>query len=411
MERDNTVAVIGQGYVGFPLSMAAINAGWKVIGIDSFLNRVLDINKGVSHIDSVSEDKLASALASEKYLVTSDYKMVAKAKVVIICVPTPLDIDLNPDLSHLMSAINGISPHIRNKTLIVNESTSYPGTLRNVIARTIRENLWNREKDLYFAVAPERVNPGDKVWNQENTPRIIAGIDEGSHKLAVEFYKTITKNLVESDFPEEAEAAKLLENTFRLVNISFINEFANVCRKSKLNVDSVIKLASTKPYGFMPFQPSIGAGGHCIPIDPIYYSWWAKNLGEETEVTDAAAKLNREFPIRVADAIFDLLPQSNQKPKIMVVGISYKKGVADFRESPAITLIEELEKRRATVIWHDPMISEWDGSKSSDIDSLCDFIVLTVHQPDLDIDSLIGRGVPILNCTNTYIPGKNIHKF
>lgn len=411
MDQSNTVAVIGQGYVGLPLSMAAMNAEWNVIGIDSSANRVLDLSKGKSHIDSVSADKLSSALSSKKYLVTSDYKMVAKANIVIICVPTPLDDELNPDLSYLINAINAISPYISNKTLIVNESTSYPGTLRNIIARSIRENIWNREKELYFAVAPERVNPGDKLWNQENTPRIISGIDEVSHKLAVDFYSKITKTIVESDLPEEAEAAKLLENTFRLVNISFINEFANVCRKSKLNIESVIKLASTKPYGFMPFQPSIGAGGHCIPVDPIYYSWWAKKLGEETQITDVAAKSNREFPIKVVDAIFDLLPQTNQKPTIMVVGISYKKGVADFRESPAITLIKELEKRCATVIWHDPIISEWDGSKSSNIDSLCDFIVLTMYQPDLDIDSLIGQGVPILNCTNTYIPGNNIHKF
>lgn len=411
MEPNKTVAIIGQGYVGLPLAMAAVNAEWNVIGIDSSDNRVLNLSQGESHIDSISGNELVAAQSSKKYQVTSDFRMVALARIVIICVPTPLDSDLNPDLSYVRNAINGITPNLMSETLIVNESTSYPGTLRNIIAKSIKENHDSREKNLYFAVAPERVNPGDKVWNQENTPRIISGIDAASHKLALDFYRTITKVLVESDFPEEAEAAKLLENTFRLVNISFINEFANVCRKGNLNIDSVIKLASTKPYGFMPFQPSIGAGGHCIPVDPIYYSWWAKNIGKKTEITDTAAKFNREFPVIVADAIFEILPAINQKPRIMVVGIAYKKGVADFRESPVLTLIKELESRRATVIWHDPIISDWEGSRSSSIDSACDLIVLAVHQPNLDIDNLISHGVPILNCTNSLLSGENIYKF
>jgi len=248
--------------------MAAVDAGWKVIGVDNFDSKVAQINGGSSPVEDISDAQLKVAISKGVYKATTDYSEVSKASVITICVPTPLDEKREPDLTLLHSAATGIAPYVSNETLVVSESTSYPGTLRDIIIPVINSLKPKEATTLYFTSAPERVNPGDPIWNQKNTPRLVGSIDKESQQRALAFYESICDAVVSVSTPEVAEAAKLLENTFRLVNIALINEFTQLCSASGINVHEVIDAASSKPYGFMPFRPGVGVGGHCIPVDP-----------------------------------------------------------------------------------------------------------------------------------------------
>ena len=270
------LAIIGQGYVGLPLAMASVDAGWTVIGIDNFEAKVSQINSGRSPVEDISDIQLKVALASGAYIASTDFTAVAEASVIAICVPTPLDEKREPDLSLLQSAATAVAPFVSNETLVVSESTSYPGTLRNIIIPIFDSLKPKNSINLYFASAPERVNPGDLVWNQKNTPRLVGAINTESKIKALTFYESICNTTLSVSTPEVAEAAKLLENTFRLANIALINEFAKLCSANSINVNEVIDAASTKPYGFMAFRPGVGVGGHCIPVDPLYLTWWAR---------------------------------------------------------------------------------------------------------------------------------------
>ena len=272
-QQSKVLAIIGQGYVGLPLAMAAVDAGWTVIGVDNFEAKVNQINGGTSPVEDVSGNQLQTAISNGLYRATTDFSEVTKASVVTICVPTPLNDKREPDLSLLKSAATGIGPYVSEKTLVVSESTSYPGTLRDIIIPIVNELKPVDTENVYFACAPERVNPGDAIWNQKNTPRLVGGIDQESQIRALAFYNSICDAVVTVSNPEVAEAAKLLENTFRLVNIALINEFTQICSASGINVHEVINAAASKPYGFMQFTPGVGVGGHCIPVDPLYLTW------------------------------------------------------------------------------------------------------------------------------------------
>ncbi|MEI6597821.1 MAG: nucleotide sugar dehydrogenase, partial [bacterium] len=280
-QKPQILAIIGQGYVGLPLAMAAVDAGWSVIGVDNFEAKVAQINGGSSPVEDISDVQLQAAISNGAYRATTDFTSVAKASVVTICVPTPLDDKRNPDITMLRNAATGIAPYVSNGTLVVSESTSYPGTLRDVIIPIVNSLKPATTLNLYFASAPERVNPGDPVWNQKNTPRLVGAIDPESQSRALAFYQSICDAAVSVSTPEVAEAAKLLENTFRLVNIALVNEFNQICSAAGINVHEVIDAASTKPYGFMPFRPGVGVGGHCIPVDPLYLTWWARQNGSK----------------------------------------------------------------------------------------------------------------------------------
>ena len=266
-QKSKILAIIGQGYVGLPLAMAAVDAGWIVIGVDNFAAKVDQINGGTSPVEDVSGQQLQTAISNGLYKATTDFSEIINASVVTICVPTPLDAKRQPDLSLLRNATRGIAPYISEKTLVVSESTSYPGTLRDIIIPIVNELKPVGTENVYFASAPERVNPGDAIWNLKNTPRLVGGIDQESQIMALAFYKSICDAVVTVSNPEVAEAAKLLENTFRLVNIALINEFTQICSASGINVHEVINAAASKPYGFMSFTPGVGVGGHCIPVD------------------------------------------------------------------------------------------------------------------------------------------------
>jgi UDP-N-acetyl-D-glucosamine dehydrogenase len=395
------LAIIGQGYVGLPLALAAVDAGWTVVGIDNFEAKVAQINSGKSSVEDISDTQLQAALTSGAYRASTDFSAVAKASVIAICVPTPLDEKREPDLSLLQSAASAIAPFVSNETLVVSESTSYPGTLRDIIMPTVDSLKPKDSVKVYFASAPERVNPGDPVWNQKNTPRLVGAVDAESQVKALAFYESICDVSVSVSSPEVAEAAKLLENTFRLVNIALINEFTQLCTSTGINVHEVIDAASSKPYGFMPFRPGVGVGGHCIPVDPLYLTWWAGQNGGITKIVDSANLVNLEMPRYVAKRALAIVDSVTSNPRILILGVAYKPGVGDVRETPASELRDQLEAQGAYVAWHDPLVSEWEGSTSVGLDWECDVAILATMQPGMDIEQLVARGVRVLDCTNS----------
>jgi len=400
-EMRQTLAIVGQGYVGLPLAMAAVDAGWKVIGIDILEAKVAQISSGFSPVEDVSDARLQKAIAKGAYIATSDFSIVAQASVVTLCVPTPLNGERQPDLGILQSAAARVAPYVSNETLIVSESTSYPGTLRDVIIPIFNCLKPNGSVKLYFTSAPERVNPGDAVWNQKNTPRLVGSINMASQEKAIAFYKSICDNVISVSTPEVAEGAKLLENTFRLVNIALINEFTRLCFAAGINVHEVIDAASSKPYGFMPFRPGVGVGGHCIPVDPLYLTWWARQNGEKAEFVESADSINLAMPKYVAQRTMALVDPSINAPKVLILGVAYKPGVGDIRETPASELRKHLEAEGAEVAWHDPLVTLWEGSKPVDLEWECHVAVLTTYQPGMNIEQLTSRGIQILDCTNS----------
>ena len=381
--------------------MAAVDAGWSVIGVDNFEAKVAQINAGSSPVEDISDTQLQAAIAKGVYKATTDYSAVSQASVITICVPTPLDNKREPDLTLLHSAATGIAPFVSNETLVVSESTSYPGTLRDIIIPTINSLKPNNSVTVYFASAPERVNPGDPIWNQKNTPRLVGAIDKESQQRALAFYESICDAAVSVSTPEVAEAAKLLENTFRLVNIALINEFTQLCSASGINVYEVIDAASSKPYGFMPFRPGVGVGGHCIPVDPLYLTWWARQNGGKAVFIESADSINHAMPKYVAERALSMIDANIKNPKVLILGVAYKPGVGDVRETPVSDLRDYLKAQGAEVAWHDPLVPAWEASNPVDLEWHCDVAILATQQPGMNLGKLIARGIQILDCTNS----------
>lgn len=400
-QKNQVLAVIGQGYVGLPLAMAAIDSGWTVIGIDNFEAKVAQINSGSSPVEDISDTVLQAAIASGKYKAVTDFSLVSLASVITICVPTPLDERREPDLTLLRSAAKELAPFVSNRTLVVSESTSYPGTLRDVIIPIVESLKPKNSEEIFFASAPERVDPGNALWNQRNTPRLVGGINERSRANALAFYESICDAVVSVATPEIAEAAKLLENTFRLVNIALVNEFAQLCSANGLNVHEVVDAASSKPYGFMSFRPGVGVGGHCIPVDPLYLTWWARQSGGKATFVESADAINHKMPKYVARRAIEMVDSSITNPKVLILGVAYKPGVGDVRETPVSELRDHLKAQGAEVAWHDPMVATWEGSEPVDLDWECDVAILATMQPGMAVEILITRGVQILDCTNS----------
>jgi UDP-N-acetyl-D-glucosamine dehydrogenase len=401
LQQRQVLAIIGQGYVGLPLAMAAVDAGWTVVGVDNFAVKVDQINGGSSPVEDISDTQLQTALSKGSYKATTDFSLVAQASVITICVPTPLNDKREPDLTLLKSAAERIAPYISNKTLVVSESTSYPGTLREIIVPVVDSLKPVTTSEIYYASAPERVNPGDPIWNQKNTPRLVGGINRDSQSKALAFYDSICDRAVPVSTPEIAEAAKLLENTFRLVNIALVNEFAQLCAAGGINVQEVIDAASSKPYGYMPFRPGVGVGGHCIPVDPLYLTWWARQNRAKAAFVESADFINQEMPTYVAQRALSLVDSSVANPKVLILGVAYKPGVSDVRETPVSDLRKHLKKLGAVVAWHDPLVPIWEKSEPVDLGWECDVAILATNQPSIDIEQLISSGVQILDCTNS----------
>lgn len=404
--RNKTVAIVGQGYVGLPLAMAAVTAGWVVLGIDSNLEKVAKLNQGISPVEDVDEGELSRSISTNSYTATHDFAKVSDAAIVILCVPTPLDENRNPDTRLLENAAAAVGVNLSSHTLVVSESTSYPGTLTNLIIPTIEGLLAPGVSKIKYAVAPERVNPGDQLWNQSNTPRLIGAADQDARILAEEFYGSVCHEVIFVEKPEIAEAAKLLENTFRLVNIGLANEFARICRAGGIDVHQVISAASTKPYGFMPFYPGVGVGGHCIPVDPRYLSWWAQQNGEVAKIVEISDIVNLETPKRIA--AFALTIVEKKSPRILILGVAYKPGVADTRETPVRDLYQQLKITGAEVRWHDPLVQTWEGTTGTPLDWDCDLIVIATKQEMIDFNVVLTSSATILDCTNSFSGHKNV---
>ena len=388
------ISVIGQGYVGLPLALAICNAGYSTIGIDSSVFRISELQSSKSGIEDISDNEIATALASGKYKPTTDYSEIRNSNVILICLPTPLTKNNLPDLSAVESSAKELSNYLQKDSLVILESTVEPGTTRDFFVPILEKSSGLSRDNFNVAFSPERIDPLNKNWNIKNTPKIVAGLTEKAKILAVDFYSKFIDTVVSVDSIEVAETAKLLENSFRLVNISFINEISIFCEKLGLEINDVIKAASTKPYGFMPFYPSIGAGGHCIPVDPIYLSNSANRLGVKSRFIDLASQVNNEMPEHVVRRAEEKLFGLKGK-NILVVGVSYKSNVADVRETPVARLIEGLINKGANVSWHDDLVKEWNSEKSVTLSSDFDLAIIATPHDYLDLTKL--GNVPILN--------------
>jgi UDP-N-acetyl-D-glucosamine dehydrogenase len=390
-----TVAIIGQGYVGLPLALAATRAGHDVIGIDTNKKLVSMLNNGVSPIGDISNEQLCDALDTGRYQAKDDFNFIERSQIIVICVPTPIDSKYNPDFSMLEDAIHALAKNIKNNPLIIVESTVSPGTTRTLVKNILEKT----SQSFDLAYSPERIDPGNKKWNVENTPKLVAGIDENSTSRASEFYKSFINEVVVGPSIEVIEAAKLLENSFRLINIAFVSEFADFCSKMEIDVRDVIDAAATKPYGFMPFYPSVGIGGHCIPVDPSYLVAKAKEVGAQTRFIDLANNVNRNLPSYFAGVAKKVLGSLSQK-RILIIGVAYKPDVKDIRETPVLGLIEILRVSGANVSWHDDMVGEWLGETSVPITGNYDLVILANPHSSCDL-KLIGQ-TPILNTRGGY---------
>lgn len=342
------IAVIGLGYVGLPLALSASNSGYKVVGIDNNINKVNVLKAGGTSTEDIENFVALNSIAKGDLLISSDFSEITGSEVILICVPTPLNKYFKPDLSFVELAANSLAPYIQPGTLIILESTVEPSTTRKFL-RPILEHGSGLTSDQFFvAFSPERIDPSNHLWNIKNTPKLVAGLTDKACVLAMQFYGSFIDKLVQCQTLEIAETAKLLENSFRLVNISFINELSIFCQKLGIDVNEVIKAAATKPYGFMPFYPSIGVGGHCIPVDPLYLSNKAREIGAPTRFIDLADQINKEMPGYFVGRAEEKLAGLNNK-KILVVGVAYKPNVADIRETPVMALISGLKDKGAQV--------------------------------------------------------------
>ena len=372
------VSIVGQGYVGLTLAVGASSAGHQVIGVDIDSVLINNLKVGKTLIPGIDGNELISLIKDGNYFPTNDIKDIENSEIIVIAVPTPLSKDRTPDLTLLKDACLSISKYLKSSTLIINESTSFPGTLRNFI-----KPIFDSRKDivLKFAVAPERVDPANTVWNLKNTPRVIGGLTEDASISAYNFYRTFCDEVLVVSKPEVAEAAKLFENTFRQVNIALVNEFAQIASKLDFSTFETIKAAQTKPFGFMSFYPSIGVGGHCIPIDPTYLSYSAELVGINANFINLANKTNLEMVSFTVSKIESKVNRPLKNLKVQLAGIAYKTNVADIREAPALLLMEKLISYGAIVSWYDPLIEADIPGKQEKLQTDIDLgLIITPHE-------------------------------
>jgi len=390
------VAIIGQGYVGLSIAVGAAGAGHTVVGFDVNADLVANLNAGRSHIEGILDSQLSDFISGGLFAASTDASILDGSDVIVIAVPTPLDSDRNPDLSFVHAASDLIEKHVKSAALIVNESTSYPGTLRNEIATRITAVAH------LFASSPERVDPGNADWGTKNTPRLIGGLTPAAVAKAREFYASFCDVIIEVSSPEVAEAAKIFENTFRQVNIALVNEFAQISDALGISSREVIEAAATKPYGFMPFTPGPGVGGHCIPVDPSYLAHVANQVGVPATFIKRANEVNLAMPAYVVKRVVAGSGGAIAGKSVVVVGVSYKANVADTRETPAAAVIDLLRAQGAIVVWHDDLVGSWRGESSVALGEFDVAVVVTKHD-GVSVDAIKASGY-VFDCTGS-IPG------
>jgi len=415
--RDGHVVVVGIGYVGLPLVVEFARAGFRVTGYDKDPFKVGELAAGRSYIADVPSEDLRPAVAEGRLEASTDPKVLGTADAVIVCVPTPLNKTKDPDMRYIASATEEIAQHIHPGMVVVLESTTYPGTTREVVAPRLEAAGAKIGEDLFLAFSPERVDPGNKTWKTKNTPKVIGGTTEACTLIAKTLYEQAIDKIVPVTSTDAAEMVKLLENTFRAVNIGLVNEVAIMCQKLGIDAWEVIDAASTKPFGFMPFFPGPGLGGHCIPIDPLYLSWKLRTMKYQARFIELADSINSAMPDHVAVLVADALNERKKAvngSRILISGIAYKRDVADVRESPALEVMSALRKRGAEVSYHDRFITEIDEHGAEGQPELVgmktiaepvaydgyDAVVIVTDHTDVDYPRMAREGAVIVDTRN-----------
>jgi len=399
------VAIIGAGYVGMPLARVFADAGKVVLLVDVDREVVDGINRGASHIPDVTSDALKPLVDSGRVSATTDYDALKEVDAILIALPTPLSSQREPDLSIVKGAVAEIAPRLRKGQLVVLESTTYPGTTRECLQPILELSGLKAGEDFHLAFSPERVDPGRTDWTTKNTPKVVGGLTPACTERAAEFYRAAVDTVVPLSSPETAEMTKLLENIFRAVNIALVNELAQLCERMDLDVWEVIEAAETKPFGFMSFKPGPGLGGHCIPIDPFYLTWKAREYDFYTEFIDLAGKVNANMPYFCRSLISQALNHGAQKSlkgsRILVLGVAYKADIDDVRESPAEKIVGLLQKGGADVAYHDPHVAEFEGMRSVDYaPESYDCVVIVTAHTSIDYEDLVDRAQVVVDLRN-----------
>jgi len=412
------IGIIGQGYVGLPLAVEFAKVGFSVTGFDTDDKKVASINKGISYILDVPSKDVRELVALGKLKATSDTRLLNKMDAIIICVPTPLRKTKEPDISYILSASEAIAKNKRKGQLVILESTTYPGTTEEIILPKLDGDGSKVGKDFFLAFSPERVDPGNPEYKTRDITKIVGGVTPNCTELARLLYFQAIKEVIPVSSTRSAEMVKLLENTFRSVNIAMVNELALMCNKMNLNVWEIINAAKTKPFGFMPFYPGPGIGGHCIPLDPLYLSWKARQHGFEARFIELADEINSYMPHYVVSKITNIL-NAKKKPlkgsKILIIGITYKKDINDVRESPGLEIIGHLIKKEANIHCHDPLVSSFQvGDKkistvklTKDNISSSDLVVIITDHSDIDYKFIVDNAKLIFDTRNALKDFKN----
>jgi len=413
-DRSAKIGVIGLGYVGLPLAIEFADNGFTVYGIDINQERIDQLNNGENYISDVSDEKLRQLVTANKINGTTDFSILKSIDAVLICVPTPLNKSKDPDVSYIVSVLEQLKKYIHSNMLISLESTTYPGTTRELILPELNQSNLKVGQDFYLCFSPERVDPGNKKYRIKNTPKVVGGITKTCTQIGKHLYESIIDTVVPISSPEAAETVKLLENTFRSINIGLVNEVAIMCEKLGVNVWEVIDAAATKPFGFMKFTPGPGLGGHCIPIDPHYLSWKMKTLNYQARFIELAGEINTNMPSHVVDLIITGLNRF-QKPingsKILILGIAYKKDINDVRESPALDVMKLLESANAKVEYFDSYVPKivWNGGEKVGLTKLTaesldkyDAVVLLTEHKNFDYKLIVNASKLIIDTRNAF---------
>jgi len=399
------VAIVGAGYVGMPLARVFAEAGKNVVLVDVNEDVVAGINRGESHIGDVPSEALKTLVDAGRVSATSDYDALQEVDAILIALPTPLSSHREPDLTIVESAAAEIAPRLRKGQVVVLESTTYPGTTRESLQPILERSGMKAGEDFHLAFSPERVDPGRTDWTTKNTPKLVGGLTPACTQRAVELYRSAVDTVVPLSSPETAEMTKLLENIFRAVNIALVNELAQLCERMEVDVWEVVEAAETKPFGFMSFKPGPGLGGHCIPIDPFYLTWKAREYDFYTEFIDLAGKVNANMPFFCRSLISQALNHGAEKSlkgsRILILGVSYKADIDDVRESPAKKIVELLHKAGTNVSYHDPHVPEFDGLRSVDYapESYDCVVIVTAHS-SIDYEDLVERAQVVVDLRN-----------
>lgn len=406
--------VVGLGYVGLPLAVDKAKAGFQTIGFDVQKEKVDLVNAGHNYIGDVVDADLQEIVASGMFRATSDFSFIKEVDFVAICVPTPLDKHQQPDISYVRNSTIAIAEHLKPGTMVVLESTTYPGTTEELVRPLLEQGSGLKcGEDFYLGFSPERVDPGNLIYKTKNTPKVVGAIGEDAREVIAAVYSAFLEGAVHTvSCPAVAEMEKILENTYRNINIGLINEMAILCNRMGINVWEVIDAAKTKPYGFQAFYPGPGLGGHCIPLDPYYLSWKAREYGFHTSMIEASMMINDRMPeytVERSGKILNRYKKALNGSKVLVLGVAYKQDINDYRESPAIRVIEEFQKTGALVEYYDPFVPKYrengvwhEGilSISKEILRQYDLIVITTAHTNVDYEMVAGCGVPVFDCKN-----------